>query len=164
MQQFQPYRNFLPNYSLGVGPLVTAWDIEVEEPEMVEVARPVHNMGHNDEPEGGPPPPGGLAAQPLAEPSTELKGAVEDLIKGHGTKIREGDMLSPKVDEGVDDFLQKALTEPQFAMESEKLTKTFHRVESVPGMTVPRIDEEVYQVINHKVKGLDQNMQAWQRG
>ena len=159
LQQFQQYGNFVPNFALGGGFLPTAWDQEDPADWASAQPRPVHEISDDED---DPQP-----AEPLGEVEeirNDPQGGVADLIKLHLTKVKESDKVSPKVEEGVADVLKSFLEDTQFPGELERLAKTFHRVENVPQMTVPRIDEEVYQVVDHKVKNNDQSLQAIQKG
>ena len=174
LQQLQQFGNFVPNFAFGGGPLNVAWGQEDEasvggeadQASQPQQGRPIHEISDEEEEDDVQVVPLPGVAPPIMPFATgaQLQGSVADLIKVHLAKVKDGDKVSPKVNDDVAGFLQRYLGETHFLAEMERLAKTYHRVENVPLMTVPRLDEELFHVIDHKVRNADQGFQAVQRG
>ena len=67
------------------------------------------------------------------------------------------------MEETVADMLEKFLDESVLVSEMEKLAKSYPRVEHVPSMKVPRLDQEVFQALDINVRQADQSWQAVQK-
>ena len=92
------------------------------------------------------------------------KGAFAEILKENLNKVKEADKvaskLAPEVASGVDKYLKDCV----YASDMEKLVKEYPRVDNVQGMRVPRLDTEVYQVIEQHVRTFDQQLQSIQKG
>ena len=59
--------------------------------------------------------------------------------------------------------MTKYLADMQTQAGMEELAKNYPRVNNVKDMEAPRLDEELFHVVDHKVKTTDQSFQAMQR-
>ena len=119
----------------------------------------VEEVGHLE----SPPKP--LQAQAEFDLSkVQGSGKIVELLKEQLTRVKEGDKVAPKVEEGLALLLDKYLLESQFGTDMDKLAKQYPRIANVERMKVPRLDTEVYQVIDQRVRNLDQSFQTIQKG
>ena len=99
-----------------------------------------------------------------AIPEIKKKGQFAEILKENINHVKEADKLakklSPEVAFGVDKYIKDCL----YTSDMEKLSKTHPRVANVESMKVPRLDVEVYQVIDQKVRNMDQSLQSIQKG
>ena len=97
-------------------------------------------------------------------PTIKKKGMFADILKENLNKVKEADKVSsklaPEVASGVDKYLKDCV----YASDMEKLMKLYPRVDNVENMKVPRLDTEVYQVVEQHVRTFDQQLQSIQKG
>ena len=151
------YGNFVPNYSLGGGYLVPDWDQEDPAP-VGTIRQQTHEISEDEDDD--------LPAEQEAEaPAVETPpvGKTADLLNEQLGVVKDCDKVTPKVATVVAQLLDRYLLESTSSAEMEKLVKQFPRVDNVERMTVPRLDEEVFQVIDQKHRNSDQSLQAVQR-
>ena len=169
------YGNFVPNYSFGAQPPVF-WDEEEEEEpsqvqaEVLEAKRaegaerqrqPTHAISDDqDELLEIHPAPTASAAASVAKP----EGETAELVKEQLEETSGQEKVGPEVNEDVAIFLRRFLKQENTWAELERLAKTFPRTANVENMRAPRLDEEVFQVVDQKSRNLDGSFQTIQRG
>ena len=112
------------------------------------------------------------AIQPQPAVTTEVEqqlklvgsGALADFLREEWTHVKESDKVSTKLDDCTAKVVNKMLKESLHVTDMEKLAKNHPRVENVDFMKVPRLDMEVFQVVEQKVRNLDQSLQSIQKG
>ena len=164
------YGNFVPNYSLGgVEPPPVFWDEgEAEEEEELEIAPPArvhrqqdHVVSDEEDNVVVVPQVQGANLAPGQAPAQE--GLTAALVGDQLAELSEADRVGPRVDQGVGSLLERYIKEGNSWQEMERLSKLFPRTENVENMLMPRLDEEVYQIVDCKAKGLDSGFQSIQR-
>ena len=104
-----------------------------------------------------------VVAKP-AIPQVKKKGIFADILKDNLQHVKESDKVALKLSTEVAFGVEKYLTDCLYTADLEKLAKQHPRVENVAAMKVPRLDIEVYQVLDQKVRNNDQSLQAIQKG
>ena len=141
--------------------------------EMFEEDRPVHDMSDGDNEsemlEGDIEDQNVVQQEEIvvvtpAIPQVKKKGIFADILKDNLQHVKESDKVAVKLSTEVAFGVEKYLTDCVYTSELEKLAKLHPRVENVASMKVPRLDMEVYQVIDQKVRNTDQSLQAIQKG
>ena len=162
---YQPYGNFVPNFAFGEVPQ-HAWD----EPDPgAEACRQLnHEISDEDSSQGEEQEPqlvpvGRELIVDLDPATLEGDGKAVELLKEQLSQVKEADKVSSKVGEGTEALLEKYLRDAQGGADLDKVIKNQPRVDNVPRMKVPRLDTEVYQVLDQKVRNQDQGFQGIQR-
>ena len=163
------YGNFVPNYRFGE---VEAphWEDEAEEEQEVErVRQPVHAISDDDEDEQ----PEGLAvamgvnatnsAEKVAESGGGQEGQLSEIIKEQDAQVKDADRVSSPIDPVLANRLEKYLEEATFTSDMEKLSKVYPKVKNVENMRVPKLDAELFQVVDIKLRTGDQGLQSIQK-
>ena len=143
----------------------------IQDSEMELENRPVHDMSYDEDMvsqadlESNVEPNVALEKVPPKTPSLEIKktGVFAGILKKNIAHVKEADKVAPKMSPEVAFGVDKYLKECHYTSEMEKLSKQYHRVENVKSMRVPRLDTEVYQVIEQKIRNNDQNLQSVQK-
>ena len=151
------YGNFVPNYPLGGGFLPTSWDQEDQAP-VGMVRQGTHEISDDEEDED---PPSTEPAEPAGVQGA--KGKTADLVKEQLGQVKDSDRVLDPVDPEVAKLLDRFLLESTTGGDMDKLAKQYPRVENVERMKVPRLDEEIFQVVDQKHKSADQSLQGVQR-
>ena len=86
-----------------------------------------------------------------------LKDLVPSIIMG------DSDRVSEKVGEPVAAGFDKFLRDSWYTSEMDKLSKLYPRIENMAGLKVPKLDMEVYQLVDQNVRNTDQSFQTIQR-
>ena len=113
--------------------------------------------------------------QLLAQPQPEVEarrpeaaagsaGELVEHVEGELNTVKECDRVSEEITEGTATLITKYLNEARSSTEMEKLAKKYPRVSNVANMKVPRVEEELFQALEQKVKNTDQAYQAIQKG
>ena len=150
-----PYGNFIPNYNLGGGLLETHWDEEQEELPEGRIRQAVHEMSEEEEEESG------------AEDDSILvvpqKGKTADLMKEQLAVVKDCEKIAQDLDQDLAGLLDRYLKDDTSVAEMENFAKSYLRVGNGEWMKVPRLDEEVFQLLDLKHRGTDQAIQGIQR-
>ena len=96
--------------------------------------------------------------------SGQSAGHTETLVQGELAVVKDADRVAPDVGQGVADLLERYLREANSLAEMEKLAKDYPRVGNVNNMKVPRLEEEVFSVVEQKVRNGDMALQGIQKG
>ena len=99
---------------------------------------------------------------PVTRPQTQE--SVADVVKGQLAHNKGAERVSSKIDPALAQLMDKYMVESTHQVEFDKLTKKFPRPENVENMKTPRLDMEVFQVVEQHSKNVDQAMQSIQRG
>ena len=128
-----------------------------------EIERPVHNM--SDDPDALSHADSEIEIDSQAHKVLEVKktGVFADILKENISRVKEADKVAPKLSPEVAFGVDKYLKESVYNSDMEKLAKEFPRVENVEFLKVPRLDSEVYQVIEQSIRTNDQNLQLVQK-
>ena len=97
----------------------------------------------------------------LPEITSQGKGA--ELLKEQLTQVKESDKLAPKISEPVAACIDKYLRESWYNSDMEKVSKLYPRIENVKGLKVPKLDVEVFQLLEQTVRNTDQSFQTVQK-
>ena len=100
---------------------------------------------------------------PLPIPTVVGTGALADFLREQLNQVKECDKVSPKIADDAALVINKILKESVYVTEMEKLTKSHPRVQNIEYMKVPKLDVEVYEVVQQKVRNLDQGFQSIQK-
>ena len=96
-------------------------------------------------------------------PEIKKKGVCANILKENIAHVKEADKVSPKLPTELAFGVDKYLKDCVFTSDMEKLSKQYPRVENLEFLKVPRLDVEVYQVIEQKVRNNDQSLQTVQK-
>ena len=77
--------------------------------------------------------------------------------------MTDSDKVVPRLDEEVAIVVNKILSESIYVTEMDKLAKSYPRLENVEYMKVPKLDTEIYDAIDQKVRNFDQGLQNIQK-
>ena len=99
----------------------------------------------------------------LVLPEIKSQGKGADLLKEQLTQVKESDRLVPKIGEPVAVCIDKYLRESWYNSEMEKVSKLYPRIENVKGLKVPKLDVEVFQMLEQPVRNTDQSFQTVQK-
>ena len=171
MPHMGQYGNFVPNFQFGILPQDPAWAEQGEEEvetadEVPEVQTPnvrrqgTHEVSDEDEEEGEEEV---IVVQEVPK-SPQLEGITSGLVKKQLGQVKEADRVAKPVNENVASLLERYLKDCTAASEMDKLAKKHPRIENVVNMKTPRLDQEVFQVIDQNLKNADQAYQGIQRG
>ena len=92
-------------------------------------------------------------------PEIKAQGLGADMLKEHLSKVKECDKVSSKISEPVAAGIDKFLRDSWYTSEMEKLAKQYPRVHNVEGLKVPKLDVEVFQLLEQGVRNTDQSFQ-----
>ena len=92
------------------------------------------------------------------------KGALADFLREQLAEVKECDKVTPKLSGGVARIVDKYLKESIFTADMEKLSKKYPKVENVSRMKVPKLDTEVFTVLQQNFRNMDQSIQVIQKG
>ena len=168
-QNLQRFGNFVPGFRFGQIDMPN-WDDEQEQDGDQLVHGNEHSISEDDEADlesyaeseevvQDKPP----IIQEKVIPEITSKGLGADLLKQHLTKVKESDRVAPKVKPPVALGIDKFLKESWFVSEMEKVAKLYPRVENIDSLKVPKLDSEVYQVVDQSVRNMDQSLQTVQK-
>ena len=96
-------------------------------------------------------------------PELTSQGIGADLLKDHLTKVKEADKVADKISEPVAAGVDKFLRDSWYTSEMEKLSKQYPRIQNVKGLKVPKLDMEVFQLVQQNVRNTDQSFQSIQK-
>ena len=85
-------------------------------------------------------------------------------MKGENAEVKEQDRVGPNVQEDVAHLLKKFLVEGNSWADLESFAKEFPRTGNVENMRVPRLDEELFPIIEQRAHNLDSAFQTIQKG
>ena len=105
-----------------------------------------------------------LPVQPELDMKLVGTGALADFLREEWSQVKECDKVSPKLDDCTAKIVNKMLKDSLHVTEMEKVAKNHPRVENVDFMKVPRLDMEVFEVVEQKVRNMDQSIQSIQKG
>ena len=175
MQQFNAnpmnFGNFVPGARFGED-VQHFWDEEeqeganevevqvVPEPPVRADRQGAHEMSEDED----DVPQIQIIEQESNKVGTAGTGKFGEVFKEKLTEVKEGDKLAPETCEEVADLLTKYLKESKASADMEKLVKAYPRPSNVDFLKVPRLDEELFQAVDQKVRNLDQSLQAIQKG
>ena len=149
------YGNFIPNYNLGGGLLETHWKEEQEELPEGRITQVVHEMSEEEEEESGVEDDSILVVP--------QKGKTADLMKEQLAVVKDCDKIAQDLDQDLAGLLDRYLKDDTSVAEMENFAKSYLRVGNSEWMKVPRLDEEVFQLLDLKHRGTDQAIQGIQR-
>ena len=92
------------------------------------------------------------------------KGALADFLREQLAEVKECDKVTPKLSGGVARIVDKYLKDSLYSAEMEKLAKKYPKVENVQRMQVPKLDTEVFTLIQQNYRNMDQSVQGIQKG
>ena len=92
------------------------------------------------------------------------KGALADFLREQLAEVKECDKVTPKLSGGVARIVDKYLTDSIYTADMEKLAKKYPKVENVSKMDVPKLDTEVFTVVQQHFRNTDQSFQTIQKG
>ena len=157
------YGNFLPHFGLGGGVMPPIWDQEEEEVPAERRRQQTHEMSEDEEDEAPLAQEGEDEGRQAEAAVPRAAGKTAELLKEKLDVVRDCDKVADKVSPDVANLLDRFLLEANSLGDMEKLAKQYPRVENVERMKVPRLDEEVFSVIDQRHKTSDQSFQAIQR-
>ena len=96
-------------------------------------------------------------------PVITAQGIGADLLKEQLAQVKEADKVSTKVSQPVAVGIDKYLKDSWYTTEMDKLAKQYPRVENIDHLKVPKLDTEVYQLVEQHVRNNDQSMQGVQK-
>ena len=141
------------------------WADEESNKEDIQDPRNIHDISEEDESEDVLESETEEQVPPVRiVPEIKKKGIFADILKENLNKVNESDKVAKKLTPEVAFGVEKYLKECLYTTEMEKLAKLHPRVDIVDSMKVPRLDMEVYQVIEQKVRNMDQTLQSIQKG
>ena len=163
------YGNFMPGFPLGAAYAPPDWE---EEPQMVPqdpqvgaIRQKTHEISDDDEEtdsaSGQEVEP--QDALPAREAVPKTVGTMADLAKEQLAFVKDSDRVAAKINPDLARVLESYLKDSTAVADMDKLAKQYPRVENVEGMKVPKLDEEVFQVVDQRHKTLDQNFQGIQK-
>ena len=157
--QAPQYGNFVPNFSFGLGAL-PQWGFDWSH--FTDQGRPVHAMSEAgseiDSSEGIPV----LPITPQV-PNIKSSGILGEFLQEQWTHVKESDRVTPKLDGDLALIFNKILKDSVFTSEMEKLAKSYPRIENIEHMQVPKLDTEVFDVIDQNIRNRDQSLQGIQK-
>ena len=168
MPHLGQYANFMPNFQFGVLPQVPDWEEHGEEEviavEEIPVPQAKRQGTHevSDEEEEGEGEEVFVVGEVPKSPVEE--GITSGLVKQQLGQVKEADRVAKPVNENVASLLERYLKDCTAAGEMDKLAKKHPRIENIVNMKTPRLDQEVFQVIDQNLKNADQAYQGIQRG
>ena len=105
-----------------------------------------------------------VPVQPLVVEEITAKGALADFLREQLAEVKECDKVTPKLSGGVARIIEKYLKDSIYTADMEKLAKKYPKVENVPNMQVPKLDTEVFTLLQQNYKNMDQSFQTIQKG
>ena len=157
LQQMNMQQFGMPNFQMppawGFQPVFINQQVEQVKVPQAAARQADHEISDDDEEEDINPPPAGA-----------LEGASDELLREQLEHVNEADKVSPKVETKVAQLLDRYLKDAVLISEMEKAAKKYPRIDNCLRMKVPRLDAEVFQVVEQPVRTNDQNMQGIQRG
>ena len=92
------------------------------------------------------------------------KGALADFLREQLAEVKECDKVTPKLSGGVARIVDKYLKDSLYTADMEKLAKKYPKVENVSNMHVPKLDTEVFSLLQQSYRNMDQSIQGIQKG
>ena len=92
------------------------------------------------------------------------KGALADFLREQLAEVKESDKVTPKLSGGVARIVDKYLKDSIYTADMEKLSKKYPKVENVSNMKVPKLDTEVFTLLQQGYRNMDQSIQTIQKG
>ena len=157
--QMSQFGNFVPNFTFGLG-APPQWGLDWSQfndrptHAVSEAESDVESQLFSDEP---------LVIAPVDTPQLKSTGLLAEFCKEQLTNVKESEKVAPKITEDLAVVLNKILSESIYPADMDKLTKIHPRVENVEFMKVPRLDSEIYEAIDQKVRNFDQGIQNIQK-
>ena len=92
------------------------------------------------------------------------KGALADFLREQLAEVKECDKVTPKLSGGVARIVDKYLKDSIYTADMEKISKKYPKVENVVNMQVPKLDTEVFTLLQQNFRNMDQSIQGIQKG
>ena len=92
------------------------------------------------------------------------KGVLGDFLREQLAEVKECDKVTPKLSGGVARIVDKYLKDSIYTADMEKLAKKYPKVDNVVNMKVPKLDTEVFTVLQQNYRNMDQSIQTIQKG
>ena len=157
--QMAGFGNFVPNFSFGLG-APPQWGYEWSQ--MNDRAMGLHSLSDCDSESEV------IVVQPIDEslhdiPKVNASGNLADFFKEQLVQVKESDKVAPRLDDELAVVVNKILSEAIYPTDMDKLSKAYPRIENVEFMKVPKLDSEIYDAIDQKVRNFDQSLQNIQK-
>ena len=127
----------------------------------------VHNVSEFDEEESVISRPDSvkvISKEPQVLEEITAKGALADFLREQLAEVKECDKVTPKLSGGVARIVDKYLKDSLYTADMDKLTKKYPKVENVARMQVPKLDTEVFTLLQQNFRNMDQSIQGIQKG
>ena len=92
------------------------------------------------------------------------KGKFAERLKTEHTKVKDDDRVGPPVHEAMASVVNGFFEEAKVAGEMERLSKNYPRIKNVKSQVVPKLDAEIFNVVDQQVRGADVIIQNLQKG
>ena len=127
----------------------------------------IHHVSEEEDGESqisAPDPSLPIPKQPVELEEITAKGALADFLREQLAEVKECDKVTPKLSGGVARIIDKYLKDSYYTADMEKLCKKYPKVENVANMEVPKLDTEVFTLLQQNFRNMDQSIQSIQKG
>ena len=157
--QMSGFGNFVPNFTFGLG-APPQWGYDWSHMNDPTMAHSVSDCETKSDV---------IVVQPISQeldqdsPQVKSTGMLADFFKEQLTQVKESDKVAPKLDDELALVLNRILADAIYPTDMDKLSKSYPRIENVEYMKVPKLDTEIYEAIDQKVRNFDQSLQSIQK-